>query len=138
MGLGDLFKRRAQRESAIQPSAPDAGPLGEFASAEGQPVVGKQVGGGEPQLSVELNDLPGMLEGFKALSALGAVQIEQGQSQTIDMRGSGLREEILGIMREHGIDAESGSAEAVDASAMPEMQQQILEALARHGINPGG
>jgi hypothetical protein len=135
VGLGDFFKRRAQRESAIPSSAGDPEPLGSFASPEGQPVVGKQVGGGAPQISGDLGDLAGMLAGFQAMA--GSVQIEQGDPQTIDMRGTGLREEILGIMREHGIDAESGTAQQVDASAMPEMQRQILEALARRGINPG-
>ena len=53
------------------------------------------------------------------------------------MRGTGLREEILGIMEQHGIDPESGTAQNVDANAYGDMQQQILEALARHGIDPG-
>ena len=130
MGLGDFFKRRAERESEIPPSPAEAEPLGSFADPEGQPVVGSQVGGGEPQFSGSLSELAGFF------AATGSVQIDQ--SQTIDMRGTGLREEIFGIMREHGIDPESGTSSQVDASTMPEMQAQILEALARHGIDPGG
>jgi hypothetical protein len=68
-----------------------------------------------------------MAGGLAALSQLGPmiqkaiaegdVQIEQGGSQTIDMRGTGLREEILGIMEQHGIDPETGTAQNVDANA---------------------
>ena len=149
VGLGDFFRRRRERESAIRPSAQVEQPseaLGSFASAEGQPVVGRQVGGDQVG-SVEFGDVPGTADGLADLSQLGPmiqkaiaegdVQIEQGGSQTIDMRGSGLREEILGIMEQHGIDPESGTAQNVDASAYGDMQQQILEALARHGIDPG-
>ena len=45
-------------------------------------------------------------------------QITPGEPQVIDMRGSGLREEIMEIMRRHGIDAETGGRrEPLDASA---------------------
>ena len=136
MGLGDFFRRRRERESAIPPSTQVEQPseaLGSFASAEDQPVVGRQVGGDHVG-SVDLSQLGPMIQNA---IAEGDVQIEQGGSQTIDMRGTGLREEILGIMQQHGIDPESGTAQNVDASAYGDMQQQILEALARHGIDPG-
>jgi hypothetical protein len=68
--------------------------------------------------------------------AQGNVNIEQDAPQSIDMRGSGLREEIVGIMQQHGLDPDSMSGQQVDASAMPAMQQQILEALGKHGIDP--
>jgi hypothetical protein len=67
--------------------------------------------------------------------AQGNVDVDQDAPQTIDMRGSGLREEIIGIMQQHGLDPESMSGQQVDASAMPAMQQQILEALGKHGID---
>lgn len=69
--------------------------------------------------------------------AQGNVEVTQGESRTIDLRGSGLREEIMGIMREHGIDADPGSGQQIDASSMPGMQQQILEALEQHGLDLG-
>jgi hypothetical protein len=138
-----FFSRRKQKESAIPESANEQA-LGSFANAEGQPVVGQQVGGGQPQ--IDLQGLSG-LDGLQALMQLGPmiqqamatgnVQISQGEPQTIDMRGSGLREEILGIMSQHGIDAEAGTASNIDASAYGDMQQQILAALAKHGIDPG-
>ena len=146
MGLFDFFKRRREQESALH--LPDSGSesLGSFTKDEG--VVGKQVGGGGEfsTSSVNIQGVAGMAEGLEALSQIGPmiqkamaegnVTIEQGPSQTIDMRGSGLREEIMGIMKEHGIDAEAGTADNVQASDYGDMQQQILAALAKHGIDP--
>jgi hypothetical protein len=94
---------------AKESAVPSSEALGSFASPEGQAVVGQQIG------------------------AAGA----ETHSQTIDMRGTGLREEILGIMQQHGIDAESGTARNVDAAVYGDMQQELLAALARHGIDPG-
>ena len=141
-----FFSRRRKRESAI-PDATDA-TLGSFAKSEGQPVVGQQVGGGQPAINVE--GLSG-LDGLQMLAQLGPmiqqamasgnVQVFQGDPQVLDMRGTGLREEILGIMSEHGIDLASATAnQDIDASAYGDMQQQILEALSKHGVNtdPGG
>jgi hypothetical protein len=112
VGLFDFFKRRRERESAIQaPASADTG--------DAQAVVGQ---------------LGPMIQ--KAI-AEGNVTIEQGPSQTIDMRGTGLREEIVGIMKQHGIDPETASpGENIDAAAYGDMQQQILAALAKHGIDP--
>jgi hypothetical protein len=138
VGLFSFFKNRRAKESAVPPSEA----LGSFADPDDQAVVGRQVGGGG-----DAQPVPGGADGLAALTQLGPmiqraiaegnVQIEHGPSQTIDMRGTGLREEILGIMQQHGIDAESGTAQSVDASAYGDMQRQLLEALARHGIDPG-
>jgi hypothetical protein len=136
-----FFSRRRKRENPI-PETTDAA-LGSFAKSEGQPVVGQQVGGGQPE--IDLQGL-GAVDGLKMLAQLGPmiqqamasgnVQISQGQPQVLDMRGSGLREEIMGIMNEHGIDPASGTAnQNIDASAYGNMQQQIFEALAKHGVN---
>jgi hypothetical protein len=139
-----FFSRRRKRESATRES-PNEAALGSFASSEGQPVVGRQVAGGQP--AIEMQNLGG-LDGLQALMQLGPmiqqaittgnVQISQGEPQVLDMRGSDLGEEIKGIMSAHGIDTDAASANAnVDASTYGEMQQQILAALARHGIDPG-
>jgi hypothetical protein len=138
-----FFSRRRKRESAI-PEASDEPALGSFANPAGQPVVGQQVGGGQP--AVDLDGL-GLTDGIAMLAQLGPaiqqaiatgnVQITQGEPQILDMRGSGLREEIMQIMEEHGIDARAGTAsQNIDASTYGNMQQQILEALAKHGIDP--
>lgn len=139
-----FFSKRRKRESAITDPAGEQA-LGSFANAEGQPVVGQQVGGGQPG-AIDFQNL-GVGDGPAALAQIGPmiqqaiqtgnVQISQGQPGVIDMRGSGLREEIMGIMSQHGIDPSSGTANAnVDVNASAEMQQQILAALAKHGINP--
>ena len=144
MGLGDFFRRRREKESAIPPSSTDLSPsLPSFASSDA-PVVGSQVGGGVPSVSIDLSGLDaiGGLAGLGAViqqaAAQGNIEVTQ-ESQTIDARGAeGLREEILGIMQQHGIDAESGAGQNVDASAYGDMQQQMLDALARHGLDIGG
>jgi hypothetical protein len=138
-----FFSWRRKRESAI-PESPNDEALGSFANPAGQPVVGQQIGGGQP--SIDLQGLSG-LDGLQALMQLGPmiqqaiasgnVQVSQGEPQVLDMRGSGLREEILGIMSAHGIDPESATASNVDASAYGDMQQQILQALSKHGIDAG-
>jgi hypothetical protein len=138
-----FFSRRRKKESAI-PDSVNEPALGAFANPEGHPVVGQQVGGGQPG-AVDLQGL-GLTDGLAALSQLGPmiqqaiaggnVQISQGQPEVIDMRGSGLREEIMGIMQQHGIDAEAGTASNVNAGDYGDMQKQILEALAKHGIDP--
>lgn len=143
MGLFDFFKRRRERESAVQVDESGSQPLGTFASSEGQPVVGGQVGGGQPDLgSLDITSMGG----FEALAQLGPmiqkaiaegnVTIEQGPSQTIDLRGTGLREEIVGIMQQHGIDPEGQGGQNVNAADYGTMQQQILDALAKRGIDP--
>jgi hypothetical protein len=125
MGIFDFFRKRRERESAI----PDA-------ELEGmdQPVVGQQLEGAE-QLpgGMDLSQLGPMIQ-----SAIeqGNVTIEQGPSQTIDMRGSGLREEILGIMKNHGLDPEKSGE--INAGDYGDMQKQILEALSKHGVNVDG
>ena len=144
----DFFKSRKAKESAIPVSAEvtdEVRSLGSFANPEGQPVVGSQVPGA-PGF-----DVKGMnaADGLAMLSQLGPmiqqaiktgnVQITQGQPQVIDMRGTGLREEILGIMGQHGIstDGSGTQAGAVNAGDYGDMQKQIAEALEKHGIPTG-
>ena len=137
MGLFDFFKSRRERESAVHMPEP----------AEAQPVVGQQVGGGGFDVSsVNVQGLSAA-DGLEMLSQIGPmiqeaiaqgnVTVEQGPSQTIDARGTDLGQEIRGIMKEHGIDPEAGTAsQNIDAGAYGNMQQQILAALAKHGIDP--
>ena len=126
MGLFDFFKRRRERESAV--------PEAELDAIEQQPVVGQQVEGAQ-QLpdGIDLSQLGPMIQ-----SAIeqGNVTIEQGPSQTIDMRGTGLREEILGIMKDHGLDPDK--SDEINAGDYGDMQKQILEALSKHGVNVDG
>ncbi len=139
-----FFSRRRKKESAIPESTETA--LGSFANAEGQPVVGKQVGGGGMPGAMNVQGMD-LTDTFATLSQLGPmiqqamasgnVQISQGEAQTIDMRGTDLGEQIKGIMAQHGIDPDSGAVQqAGDTNTYIEMQQQILQALAQHGIDP--
>lgn len=147
MGMFDFFSRRRRRESAVEMPGADAAALGSFAASEGQPVVGGQIGGGEfgggdPG---EVQGVPGGAEALAALTQLGPmiqqaitsgnVQVQVGEPQTIDMRNTGLGDELREIMSRHGIDSESGSAnQSIDAGAYGAMQQEILAALAKQGI----
>lgn len=145
MGLFDFFKRRRERESAVQlPSWAGMDPAA-------QPVVGQQVaGGGEVDLSSAGLQAPGLMESLSALTQLGPalqqamaegnVTVTQGPTQTIDMRGSPLGEEIKEIMRQHGIDpdGQGQSGQSFDAADFGDMQQQILAALVKHGVDPTG
>ena len=139
MGLFDFFKSRREKESALQPSEIESAP-GTFANPEGQQVVGTQVPGTS---GIEVQGMSAA-DGLAMLSQLGPmiqqamktgnVQISQMPPQVIDMRGTGLREEILGIMGQHGISTDGSSGETVNAADYGEMQKQIAEALEKHGV----
>jgi hypothetical protein len=145
MGLFDFFKNRREKESAVQLSDAESTSLGSFANPDGQEVVGSQVPG---SASIDVQGLSAA-DGLAMLSQLGPmiqqamatgnVQISQGEPQVLDLRGTGLREEIMGIMSQHGIDPETGvnSGENVNAANYEGMQQQILEALSKHGVPTG-
>jgi hypothetical protein len=134
VGLFDFFRGRRRRESALEQAEAE---LGTFANPEDQQVVGRQVSGapGAVGAQVDLSQLGPMIQ--DAIDQ-GNVTIEQGPSQTIDMRGSGLREEIFQIMRQHGLDPEGGASVNVDAGDYGDMQKQIMEALSEHGVNFDG
>jgi hypothetical protein len=56
-------------------------------------------------------------------------QVEQS-SQTIDMRGTGAREEIEQALRESGIDPDK-KGQTIDASSVPGLQEKITGILGR-------
>ena len=62
---------------------------------------------------------------------------EPGSSQTVDLRGSGKREEIEDVLREHGIDPDQ-KGQTVDASKVPGLRAAILRVLAGSVPNSGG
>lgn len=55
-----------------------------------------------------------------------------GASQTLDLRGTGKREEIQQVLREHGIDPDQ-KGQTIDASKVPGLRQALLNALFRGG-----
>jgi hypothetical protein len=53
---------------------------------------------------------------------------QPGGSQTLDLRGSGKREEIKQVLREHGIDPDQ-EGQTIDASTVPGLRQALIKAL---------
>ena len=144
MGLFDYFRRRRQRESAVADLSLTADPSEQVQSMSVGGDLQPQSPGvfGQPGQSGAIQ--PGAID-FAQLGQIGAmiaqaaqsgnIQIQQGEAQTIDLRGSGLREQILGIMEQHGIDASPGSGQQIDAGQIPGMQQEILDALSQAGVD---
>jgi hypothetical protein len=62
---------------------------------------------------------------------------EPGSSQTIDLRGSGKREEIKQVLREHGIDPDQ-QGQTIDASKVPGLREALIRALFGRVPNSGG
>jgi hypothetical protein len=138
VGLFDFFGRRRQRESAV-PDAPSTQvpPVGQ--PEQPQEVVGQRVADTSTTGGLDLSSLGGLAglgEMVQQAAAQGNVEVDQS-SQTIDLRGTDLREEMVEIMKRHGIDPDSGAVPGsqIDASSMPQMQAEMLEALKRHGLD---
>ena len=62
---------------------------------------------------------------------------QPGASQTLDLRGTGKREEIQQVLREHGIDPDQ-KGQTVDASTVPGLREALLKALFGGVPNSGG
>jgi hypothetical protein len=75
-----------------------------------------------------------------ALQQLGIdpaqVQAEQS-SQTIDLRGSGAREQIVQALRDHGIDPDK-QGQTINAATVPGLQEAIMSALGQAGVQIPG
>ena len=57
----------------------------------------------------------------------------QNTSQTIDLRGSGHREEVEQVLRDHGIDPDR-EGQTIDASQVPGLREALLKILAGAGL----
>ena len=62
---------------------------------------------------------------------------QPGSSQTLDLRGTGKREEIQEVLREHGIDPDQ-KGQTIDASQVPGLREALIKALFRGVPNSGG
>ena len=62
---------------------------------------------------------------------------QPGSSQSIDLRGTGKREEIQEVLREHGIDPEQ-KGQTIDASKVPGLREALIKALFRGVPNSDG
>ena len=67
----------------------------------------------------------------------GNIQVTQGESQVIDLRGSGLRDQIMGALEQHGIDPQAAQGAEIDADDVPGLQDQIMQALQDAGVDVG-
>ena len=140
MGLFDLFKRRRERESAILGASPET--LTRQLKGEGEPI-GQPIGQAFPQAGqqgVDLTaatDLAGIMAMMQQAFETGNIQVTQGESQVIDLRGSGLREQIMGALEQHGIDPQAAQGSEIDAADVPGLQEQIMRALQDAGVDVG-
>src|SRR5262245_5363582 len=60
-----------------------------------------------------------------------------GSSATLDLRGTGKRDEVKEVLREHGIDPDQ-KGQTIDASQVPGLRQALLRVLFRGVPNSGG
>lgn len=137
MGLFNFFSRRRRRESPIPGGTPES--LTRQLKGDGAPIGQPVQGAGQPQ-AFDLSTVAGLGSMFGMIQQAmqtGNIQVSQGENQVIDLRGTtGLRDEILEAMRQHGIDPETGTAQAqVNAGDYQGMQQQIMQALQNHGVD---
>jgi hypothetical protein len=66
----------------------------------------------------------------------GVGEVERS-SETIDLRGSGRREQVEQVLREHGIDPDK-QGQTVDASKVPGLQKALFSVLFGTGLPKGG
>jgi hypothetical protein len=144
MGFRDFFRRRRDRESAFGAAELErlerAEATGQPSSAAGQAESGRAdtATSGAGAGPAEELELPG---GTPAeLGEMIARAISSGQAQisteshVLDMRGSGLRDEILGLLAGRGVDPIREGQVNLDGSSGT--GQELLELLRRHGIDP--
>jgi hypothetical protein len=60
-----------------------------------------------------------------------------GSGQSVDLRGSGAREDVEAVLREHGIDPEK-KGQTIDASEVPGLREALLKTLFGGVPNSGG
>lgn len=66
-------------------------------------------------------------------STLGADSHVETSSQTIDLRGTGRRQQVEGVLREHGIDPDR-QGQTIDASQVPGLRDALLKVLMGAGV----
>ena len=152
MGLFNFFSKRRARESATSQES-----LGSFASPEDQPVVGQQVADGGGFYNMEgpgliagigqVAEMWPMLKQMQQMQPMIEQQMKQAmahppdpqQVQQMQASGNALRDEIFEIMKQHGVDPTGAVApKAEDMQSYAQMQQQIMDAVSRHGYNLEG
>ena len=141
MGLFGYFRRRREREGAIPGGEIES--LTQQLKGDGTPI-GQPIGQALPQQPTldwaGGTDMGSILAIMQQAFAGGNYEITQGENQVVDLRGTGLREQIMEAMRQHGIDPENATAQGqVNAADYAGLQEQIMQALQDHGVDvPGG
>ena len=119
MGLFD-FLRGSEQKAMPEPGTP------EWEAAVSGSALPGSVDMGEDGWTSTTKKVDG--PGFEASVTKGE------SSQTIDLRGTGAREDVEKVLREHGIDPDK-EGQTVDASTVPGLQEAILGALGQSGLN---
>lgn len=136
MGLFDFFRRRRDKESAIpEPGSSDFQQQVADSELPGSSGTTEAPGGW-----ASVGDASSTQDLAHRLAAQfgGNVELEQGASRSIDLRGTGAREEIVELLKKRGIDPDSESGQQIDAGSIPGLQEEILEVLKRRGLNLPG
>jgi hypothetical protein len=82
----------------------------------------------EFEAAVSGSALPGSVD----MGELGSTDPTE-KSQTIDLRGTGAREDVEKVPREHGIDPDA-EGQTIDATTVPGLKEAILAALGESGL----
>lgn len=137
MGLVDWFvKRRMAKESASGMNAEQA------AAVQQQLAAAQAAQAGQPTQITALSDIGALLsqwQQFQQVAGQGA-QVTSS-TQVFDMRGTGMRDEILAAVQAHGVPTDGsqviGFAGAIDHDPhdLEGLQGDILGVLAKHGID---
>ena len=122
MGLFDLLRRKDEK-AIPEPGTPEFD-----AAVQGSAIPDDQ--------SVSMGE-----SGWLGVDADVDDEVDvQRSSQTLDLRGTGAREEVEEVLREHGIDPDR-EGQTIDASTKPGLQEALLGALFKRGVdipNAGG
>jgi hypothetical protein len=120
MGLFDFLRRKDQQAMPEPGSREFEAEVGKSAIPDDQSVSMGQTGWTNPGSADH------------ALRQLGMdptkITAESSTSQTIDLRGSGAREQILEVLRAHGIDPDK-QGQTIDASQVPGLKEALLNTL---------
>ncbi|HSI80263.1 MAG TPA: hypothetical protein VK919_06380 [Solirubrobacterales bacterium] len=138
MGIRDFLRRRRERESALPPGALEALSVEPGAAEARSPAEGG-TDVASTDAAIRTTELPGAdAAGFAdmlrraATTGLPQVSVERHE---VDLRGTGLGNEIIEILSSLGIER-GAEAPKLDAGEAERLNQQIRDALRREGIDP--
>lgn len=125
MGLFDRFRSRGSHEVALTAAQQEAV---EDAMKWTQP--------GHPGAQdIEVSGWQGLGALISQVHAMQQAGLDMsGGNQVIDLRGSGLKEEIMGVIEAHGIDP-TQQGQQIDGSTAPALQADIMAVLANAGLD---